>query len=165
MKRNHFKRKWITFQPSIFRCFWHSSDMLRSLTLLALAHSFKIPPSQKKAPSEKKNPPKKMTLKRPSWTKKQKLYSSPAAKTSPGRNSFSLAVRWAVFAGVRSREWNRTYTWGKMSRGCNFWGVLGGVAKRGKFDVSNGRNGRFTMDLGCEKRLLQEGNNYIETNC
>ena len=139
--------------------------MLRSLTLLALAHRFKIPPSQKKTPSEKKKKkPKKMTLKRPSWTKKTKNCTvARLPKPFCGRNSFSLAVRWAVFAGVRSTEWNRTYTWGKRCRGCNFWG-FGGVAKRGKFDVSNGRNGRFTMDLGCEKRLLQEGNNYIETN-
>lgn len=92
--------------------------------------------------SEWKKKTKKMTLQRPSWTKKTKKNSTVARlpKPLPGRNSFSLAVGWAVFAGVRSTEWNRSYTWGKRSRRCNFWGVLGGgVAKRGKFDVSNGR--------------------------
>ena len=84
--------------------------------------------------SEWKKKPKKMTLKRPSWTKKTK--NSTVVRLPeplPGRNSFSLAVGWAVFAGVRSTERNRSYTWGKRSRGCNFWGVffLGGGYEKG----------------------------------
>lgn len=170
MKSNHFKRKWITFQPSIFRCFWHSSDMLRSLTLLALAHnvtSSKYRRVRKKLRVKKKKT-KKMTLQRPSWTKKTKKNSTVARlpKPLPGRNSFSLAVGWAVFAGVRSTEWNRSYTWGKRSRRCNFWGVLGGgVAKRGKFDVSNGRKWKIYYGFGlCEKVASRRQQLYIETN-
>lgn len=135
--------------------------------LSSQCHKFKIPPSQKKTPSEKKKT-KKMTLQRPSWTKKTKKNSTVARlpKPLPGRNSFSLAVGWAVFAGVRSTEWNRSYTWGKRSRRCNFWGVLGGgVAKRGKFDVSNGRKWKIYYGFGlCEKVASRRQQLYIETN-
>lgn len=169
MKSNHFKRKWITFQPSIFRCFWHSSDMLRSLTLLALAHnvtSSKYRRVRKKLRVKKKT--KKMTLQRPSWTKKTKKNSTVARlpKPLPGRNSFSLAVGWAVFAGVRSTEWNRSYTWGKRSRRCNFWGVLGGGLPKGvNLTFQTGENWKIYYGFGlCEKVASRRQQLYIETN-